>query len=872
MNLGIVLLATSAFAGFEPRFTVLVATNEPKPEYRWADLGPGARDKYNVINWPSGQTVKKKAKKAGHVADGFDPTMDVAASADRIFDAFRAAPAETVTGTSDWKFPDNPRFSLRVSLAGDVLTFSFTPKADGWYSVAYAGAPETDPATMDEIWQPLVWQEKRFPNQPYLTESGRCTIPGTFVARGGEVVGVMADPSELPFMPMPTVANSRFGVAVRNAAGKAQPTLFAPILGGVGSKMKAGEPFTFKLRLVTRRGKITDAYETLARDLYGFHDYRHNALGSLNRTLERMIDYAMSDWARFNDDLRGCAYDTDVPGSVKNVSALHPLGVALVTDDEQIFDRRARPILEALLSREKFLFTTDPNIKGQGASSKLTGPCAPVSELAVWYALTHEGFLFQMAQELFGKTRTLNLDDPVPGNIWQNALALYRSTGDRKWLELAKAGADTYLRERIATPQTEFRDKAGRGMFFWTSYAPNWMELYELFDATGEKRYLEAAREGARRFAEFIWMCPTIPDTEVLVNEGGRAPVYRKSERFPTISLPEEKVPAWRVSEIGLTCESSGTSKGHRGIFLATHAPYMLRLAEQTGDTFLHDIARSAVIGRYTSFPGYHMNTARTTVYEKPNFAERSTAQINSTSSLHYNHIWPQVAMVVDYLVADASYRSKGAISFPSHFAEGYAYLQGRIYGDRPGKFYGDDNVWLWMPKGLLACDNPEVNYIAARGNDKLYFALMNQSTNRITANCTVSLNQTKFTVEIPAGGIATHVLKDVKVTPKFQLAGVTTPWKQDFVKLEFGGTHAMVLNLGANRRWAYVYLQAHETIKAATLRYSTGGDWQQMTDTKFPFEFTVPLPATATEFKFKIEGERPSGEKVESEMGRLCQ
>jgi hypothetical protein len=281
------------------------------------------------------------------------------------------------------------------------------------------------------------------------------------------------------------------------------------------------------------------------------------------------------------------------------------------------------------------------------------------------------------------------------------------------------------------------------------------------------------------------------------------------------------------------------------------------------------------------------MNTARTTVYEKPDFGERSTAQINSTSSLHYNHIWPQVALMVDYLVADASYRSKGAISFPSHFAEGYAYLQGRIYGDRPGKWYGEDNVWLWMPKGLLICDNPEVNYIAARGNDKLYFALMNQSANRITANCVVSgtgilpvgkggtLGQdaqaTRFTVEIPPRGISTHALKDVQVTPKFQLAAAATPWKQDFTKLEFGGTHAMVLSLGANRRWAYVYLQAHDTLKQATLRYSTGNDWREMTDTKFPFEFTVPLSSDATEFRFKIEGIRPSGEKVSSATARLA-
>lgn len=36
--------------------------------------------------------------------------------------------------------------------------------------------------------------------------------------------GVMADPEELPFMPLTTPANSRFGVAIRNAAARGYET------------------------------------------------------------------------------------------------------------------------------------------------------------------------------------------------------------------------------------------------------------------------------------------------------------------------------------------------------------------------------------------------------------------------------------------------------------------------------------------------------------------------------------------------------------------------------------------------------------------------------------------------------------------------
>jgi len=92
----------------------------------------------------------------------------------------------------------------------------------------------------------------------------------------GITIGVAADPDESPFR-MPTAQNSRFGVLLRNPGGKAQPMVFAPVLGGQSSKMKAGEPFEFKLRLMVHAGTCFEAYKYLSHNLYGFHDYRENA-------------------------------------------------------------------------------------------------------------------------------------------------------------------------------------------------------------------------------------------------------------------------------------------------------------------------------------------------------------------------------------------------------------------------------------------------------------------------------------------------------------------------------------------------------------------------------------------------------------------
>lgn len=92
---------------------------------------------------------------------------------------------------------------------------------------------------------------------------------------------------------------------------------------------------------------LSATFERVARSLYGFA-YVPQCLGSLNATFERMLEFGLSEYAKFNSDLRGFAYDTDVPGAVKNVSALHPLGLALVTDRPEIYTRLARPLMEFL--------------------------------------------------------------------------------------------------------------------------------------------------------------------------------------------------------------------------------------------------------------------------------------------------------------------------------------------------------------------------------------------------------------------------------------------------------------------------------------------------------------------------------------------
>jgi len=542
----------------------------------------------------------------------------------------------------------------------------------------------------------------------------------------------------------------------------------------------------------------------------------------------------------------------------------------------------------------------DPEVTGQSASAKIDGPGVPLSELTALEEFSggRNPDFTELAKEILPKERSLNLEVVQPEDVWQNWFAIYRATGDKKWLEKAKNGADEYIKTRIDTPQTDFTDRKSRGMFFWTSFAPNWIELFELYEVTSEKRYLEAAHKGARKFAQFVFMVPTIPVGEVTVHEDGLAPAYRtNAKRFPRIEIEKESVPAWRVSEIGLTPESSGTSKGHRAIFPNSYAAYMLRVAAATNDDFLRAIGRSAIIGRYRSFPGYHMNTARTTVYEKEGYAEREKDTLNSNNSVHYNHIWPHISLLLDYLVSDVAARSGGKIDFPGKFSEGYAYFQTRVYGTDPGEFFGNKAI-LWMPPGLVKYADPEINYVSARNDDGtvfLAFANQSKSDRKVTlgldpervafaeggeVDATVwdaagnatqrRLDPQSFELEIPADGLTAVRLAGGKIEPEFQtdFAASGVAWAKSSAEIKLGNARTSLVNFGDKMNSLYVFLRGRDGIAKATLRTSENGtDWAETGDGSFPYEFTVPVSPGAASLQLQLVVADAEGAETKSEI-----
>jgi hypothetical protein len=360
---------------------------------------------------------------------------------------------------------------------------------------------------------------------------------------------------------------------------------------------------------------------------------------------------------------------------------------------------------------------------------------------------------------------------------------------------------------------------------------------------------------------------------------------------------PEEKAPAWRLSEIGLTPESSGTSSGHRAIFMANYAPWMLKLGYYTNDPYLMNVAKAAIIGRSRNFPGYHINTERTTAYEKFDFPLHDHLA-QSVNSFHYNHILPMASMLLDYLVTDAFVKSKGKINFPAEFIEGYAYLQSSFYGSKPGTFYDQKNVQLWMPAGLVKTSNLELNYISGRKGNSLYLAFTNQSKQSVSSEisldqnllkligqATVSiyangkwqklqnLTNHKFKVAVPASGLTTIKIDGVQPQVAFQdeLLKDLLAVKNGQATIDLGSAKAFSFRFGAITK-AYVYLQDDDSkFTQVNMTYTLkDGKQVNLKDNAYPFEFTVDLPKGENAIVIKLDAVKKDGAKVSSSAVKL--
>jgi hypothetical protein len=338
-----------------------------------------------------------------------------------------------------------------------------------------------------------------------------------------------------------------------------------------------------------------------------------------------------------------------------------------------------------------------------------------------------------------------------------------------------------------------------------------------------------------------------------------------------------------------MTFEAIQTYRYSGPTFNPAWAAHLLRLAHHTDDDLLRDIAHNAVIGRYTNYPGYYFRQ-HTVAPLKPDFP--FTGPFDN-STIYYHHAPAQLGMTIDYLLAEHETRSLGQIRFPAAFEENFVWFRFRTYGHRPGTFYGDEGVWLWMPRGIVAVDNSQVNWISAEGGDRFYLSLTNSSPDRQSVGVDfgdavglidearvvtviadgrarqLEMTGRSLTVDVSGHGLTAVVLESVGPfdVPIHRSADPAPDGASTFNfddRTPIGAVHGILLaRPDGNGFDAYVQSTC---ATPATLHYSMDGglSWSGQLKMVHPSEWTVRVPSPAATFQYQVSSGGARTEIVE--------
>ncbi|WP_407360271.1 hypothetical protein [Microbacterium sp. LBN7] len=696
-----------------------------------------------------------------------------------------------------------------------------------------------------------------------------------------------------------------YGMSLRSDSLDIVPCMYSP-QPGLRTVMAVGEQRGFAFGVAARVDTLYGTYAHLCRSEYGLAAYRQNVYDrSLTDAVHAMaaliavepdgddsVDYIPSFSGWWNR-AKGFV-DVENEDAVRAAAS----GVVLAahyltgTGDSTLYDRRARPLIEYQLSR-----------KGIGHSPVIGSPVYnDTTQYRIGRIPTDAVNLTSLYQLTHGRNagiQRLALQATKAGVVGQsrapfsNALATYRATGDPAYLAEATLIARRYVQEQILTP---YRGNGQPPGGFAYSFSKYWVDLLEMFEATGETEFLAGAYREVQRFITQTAVRP-VPDQTVTVPEGHIiTQQYDWESRsslpsYPTTDVPTETVPAWYVSPSGLTFEalssfklgvSTLTDPGGGYVFNPCWAGALLRLAHHTGDALLADVAHNMVIGRFTTYPGYYGRQFQV-AHMKPDFATSGPVGI---TGYYFHHAPAQLGLAMDYLISESFYRSGGSIDFPHVFEADFAYFKFFAYGHAPGTFFGEDGVWPYFPAGLIALDNPLVNWIAGVGNDSLYISLTNSAgtDQQVVVDLATELTgahraaalpveviaadgsrsnraarRGQIAVTVPARGLVALVVRTLAVQrPALPSDDIVDHGADSFHEVdadpatEYGIARGLLLvRPGGQGYDAYVQI---DTEQPATLSYRIGdGAAQQAPAKEFPYEWTIGVDDIEQTFRYTI-------------------
>ena len=832
-------------------------------------------------------------------------------------------------------FEDKDGVSLDVIWSLDetktpLVTMNMVANKEGFYTMGGWEGSEMAYDDFSFALAPYRVQGKRIHGDKcLLTEQYLFTPMGTYTTtkNGIQVTkGVAVEPS---FIPLRWVYddNGILGINMKGVYGNYRASAFAPVLGTEDSKMNAGDSYTFKYRIVSTPGDWFDTYKYITQELFGVSDYRENVNTSLTtaifNTRKLMMDDVYGGWDANNMG----HYNMEGMNVTSQGNPMYAMQQYLLTEDENVLTERAIPTIASMLTRGDLHFNSTDRMGGLFYWSFKELPM-PIGEPVAGFNSNVYGGMYEMTRGMVpflhehalkkGTTEVTNSYGSIAS--FSNLLNMYKYTGDKTYLDKAIADADKYLEEVVyATPTS---------MIAWISfinisYFPNLASLIDIYEITGEQRYLDAAEEIAHYLATTLWV-PGLDgekkNSNVLANDineimkwngdgdqdgsgswwagDKRFRVGRPGEHFSDLSSNVNitkltgEVPAWIPSRVGLGLEQSSTFEGRSGhITMNTWAGDLMRLSLYTDDEYYEMLARNVIIGRFSNYPGYKLTGF--TTYQQ---TEQYPYEGPDYTGIYAHHIPSFLAMLEDFLINQTLLWSNGNIAFPSLRQQGYAYFNSNQYGHEAGKFYDEENMWAWLDEGIVETGNIQIDFMAAKKDGVVGIAFMNESQQDVTT--TISLGDKigaytgSATLYDKTGNIGTVMFTDGKAEltiPARALKAIIiktdTVKAPAFSKVEYSATNSKientvsthtngkgyVLQMSPDGYYAYVYVtDKPNTTKNVTLSYSIGGETMTMTDDVYPYEFIVKVDDATKPFKYTLSSELLTGEKVSGGSGTL--
>lgn len=662
----------------------------------------------------------------------------------------QAGPEQVVVTYAGGDLSASGRWS--ITPAGDVkLDINFAAPTDSLYSVGFCSFEPKEGADIDAVQLPPLYQYQRIPSAPCALTSAVTPNPLALVQRkiDGTAVtcGIAGDPGDFPFR-WSSRTNAVCAFSLLNAEGKVQPSMFEPVLGFEGSGRKAGQQVRATFRLIAVPDDWKAALDLACRGIFGVRDYRKPVNVSLTATVRNMKRLLEDDAACGWDPAKLGFYDIETAAMSKHAAPLVMLSLARLFGDEDFWKRRALPTIQFTLSRRtSHHIHAEKDRAGNPVGEQLRVP-TDFYGTAYWQGVDWlTGGLNPWLEELVlpeGKPKVSGGYNSSPA--WTEDLAAWRQTRDPAWLKKAQEGADKFIAEDVYGRKTQ---PVSFDAFYNIHFYPYWWELVDLFEATGARKYIEAANEGAFHTLAGLWSHPQVPSKDLTVHPGGQQGTpqriwWRDGKPFrlgwprQPNDTPEHSVPAWQVAQVGLGLEQPSTLTAFPGemmnIMMSCWAPHLLRVHRHMGGELLLAQARNGVIGRFANYPGYYLTTFTDAVHD-PQYPYRGP----DITSLYYHHIPVQVGWAMDFLVAQLEDRSRGRVVFPYATQKNYAWFTFRVYGGAPGRAFEDDSAGIvFDPDDVVRVDNAMVDWLCARGGDRYWIFLINQSDGEVDSRVIV--------------------------------------------------------------------------------------------------------------------------------------